>query len=205
MTQPLSLFLSSYQKSEFLKTPILHGIQNRLQPLQNNWRTLILRGMGVELGSNCSIADNVVTRLGISKGQRGKISIGANSQIEQGVILDAWGGSITTDENVFLGQYTVIYGHGGVTIGHHTLIAMHCRILSSNHTIPDVNTLIRSQPNIPLPVKIGSDVWLGAGVTVLGGVTISDGCVVGAGAVVTKDLPAYSVAVGIPAKVIKQR
>ncbi len=206
MAQPtVNLLSSHHQKPDFLKTPLLRVIQNRLQPLQNNWRIFILRGMEVELGSNCSIAANVVTHLGVSKGQRGKISIGANSQIDQGVVLDCWGGSITTDENVFLGPYTVIYGHGNVTIGHHTLIAMHCRILSSNHMIPDINTLIRSQPNIPLPVKIGSDVWLGAGVTVLGGVTIGDGCVVGAGAVVTKDLPPYSVAVGIPAKVIKQR
>lgn len=53
--------------------------------------------------------------------------------------------------------------------------------------------------------NIGNDVFIGANVTVLDGVTISDGAVVGAGAVVTKDVPPYAVAVGVPAKVVKYR
>ncbi|KAI9133931.1 DapH/DapD/GlmU-related protein [Acaryochloris sp. CCMEE 5410] len=55
------------------------------------------------------------------------------------------------------------------------------------------------------PVIIEDDVWLGAGTTVLDGVKIGKGCIVGAGAVVTKDLPAYAIAAGVPAKVIKMR
>lgn len=108
-------------------------------------------------------------------------------------------------ENVFIGPYVVIYGHGGVVIGSNTLLSMHCRILSSNHTVPPPGTLIRSQPDILLPTRIGNDVWLGAGVTVLGGVTIDDGCVVGAGAVVTRDLPPNSIALGVPARVVGSR
>lgn len=55
------------------------------------------------------------------------------------------------------------------------------------------------------PIHIGNDVFIGANVTVLNGVTISDGAVVGAGAVVTKDIPPYAVAVGVPAQIIKYR
>ncbi|MBR8835804.1 MAG: acyltransferase [Stigonema ocellatum SAG 48.90 = DSM 106950] len=151
------------------------------------------------------IESRVIASLGFKKGRRGKIEISARTQLCHGVILDCWGGSITIDENVFVGPYTVIYGHGGVRIGKSSLIATHCRIVSSNHTIPDKNSCIRSEPDILLPVAIGEDVWLGAGVTILGGVTVGDGCVVGAGAVVTKDLPPYSVAVGVPAKVVRTR
>lgn len=107
--------------------------------------------------------------------------------------------------HVFLGPHVIIYGHGGVEIGDDCLIAMHCRILSSEHTIPPLDRHIRWEPDILKPTRIGRDVWLGAGVTVLGGVTIGDGCVVGAGAVVTRDLPAGSIAKGIPARVTGQR
>jgi len=137
--------------------------------------------------------------------QRGAIAVGDGAWIEQGVIINAFGGLVDFGRDVFIGPYAVIYGHGGVHIGDDTLISMHCRILSSNHTVPPLGTPIRSQPDILLPTKIGSDVWLGAGVTVLGGVTIGDGCVIGAGAVVTKDLPAGAIAVGIPAAVTNQR
>jgi acetyltransferase-like isoleucine patch superfamily enzyme len=120
-------------------------------------------------------------------------------------VLQAWGGSITLGRNVFVGEYTVIYGHGGVTVGDDTLIAMHCRIVSANHTIPGRGEKIRDKADILLPTTIGRDVWLGAGVAVLGGVTIGDGCVVAAGSVVTRDLPPYAVAVGVPARVVRVR
>ena len=138
-------------------------------------------------------------RGGATPAKLGEISVGPGAWIEHGVVLNAFGGSIRLGRNVFLGPHAVIYGHGGVEIGDACLIAMHCRILSSNHTVPPFGTDIRSQPDGLRPTKIGRDVWLGAGVTVLGGVTIGDGCVVGAGAVVTKDLPPGTIAYGIPA------
>ena len=184
---------------------IFQHLKIRLELIHNIWRIFLLKLIGIEIKSNCKIGSNVLTNLGFANQKRGQIQINSRVEMSQGVILDCWGGSIQIAENVFIGPYSVIYGHGGVKIGRDTLIAMHTCILSSNHTIPDRNTFIRSQPDIPLPVTIGKDVWLGARVTVLGGVTIGDGCIVGAGAVVTKDLPPYSIAVGIPAQVIRQR
>jgi len=65
--------------------------------------------------------------------------------------------------------------------------------------------LIRKQPHIKESIIIGNDVWIGANVTILKGVHIGDGAVVGAGSVVVKDIPAYSIAVGNPAQVVKLR
>lgn len=137
--------------------------------------------------------------------QNGSIDIAPQCELSKGTVLKAYGGKINIAKNTFLGEYVCIYGHGGVEIGENTLIAMHTCILSSNHTVPDKGSLIRYQPDIPLPVKIGNDVWIGAGCKILGGVIIGDGCVVGAGAVVSKNLPPYAVAVGVPAKVIRYR
>ena len=139
-------------------------------------RRQLLEFYGVRTGDNCAIGDHCF----VSKGPGGTISIGSRSDLQFGVVLNAYGGLIDIGQNVFLGPHVTIYGHGGVTIGSDTLVAMHCRILSSNHTVPPMHVGIRSQPDILLSTKIGRDVWLGAGVTVLGGVQIGDGCVVGA-------------------------
>ncbi len=166
------------------------------------WR---LRAAGIAISSPRSLAAGIDGRPGIGTAGTGRIQIATGSWIETGVVLHAFGGTINLGKDIFLGPHVVIYGHGGVAIGDACLIAMHCRIVSSNHTIPAFGTDIRSQPDILLPTKIGRDVWLGAGVTVLGGVTIGDGCIVGAGAVVTKDLPPGAIAHGIPASPIAWR
>lgn len=184
---------------------MLKRLFNEQEKAINIWRQFRLKVLGVNLDSSCWIDKQVSAALGFANSTPGKINLAAQVRLEQGVILQAWGGSILIEQNVFIGPYTVIYGHGGVKIGKDTLISMHCRILSSNHMIPARNSPIRCNPDILLPVTIGEDVWLGAGVTILGGVTVGNGCVVGAGAVVTKDLPPYSVAVGVPAKVVRIR
>jgi acetyltransferase-like isoleucine patch superfamily enzyme len=168
-------------------------------------RVALARACGVEIGDGCAVAAGCDLLPGFDPARRGRISLGPGCVLERGVIVRPYGGEVVIEENVFFGPGTVVYGHGGVRIGRATLISMHCRILSSNHAIPPPGVEIRSQPDIPLPTRIGRDVWLGAGVTVLGGVTIGDGCIVGAGAVVTRDLPAYSLALGVPARVTGSR
>ncbi len=170
------------------------------QKLTYLWRRERLRRQGVELGGGGDIGPGVVAHP-----HPGRIRIGEACSLEAGVFLAAYGGSIEIARWVYLGPYTVIFGHGGVSIGEGTLIAMHCRIVSSNHLVAPFGTSIRSQPDVRESTRIGRDVWLGAGVTVLAGVTIGDGCVVGAGAVVTKDLPPGAIADGVPAKVRRFR
>lgn len=168
--------------------------------LLNSWRCWRMRSAGAVLGDRARLSPGIDVRL-----SGGTVVLGPGCEFERGVVLHAYGGAIRCGQNVFFGPYAVIYGHGGVEIGEHSLIASHCVIVAANHTVPPAGELIRFQPDIPLPIKIGRDVWLGAGVKVLGGVSIGDGCVVGAGAVVTRDLPPHSVAHGVPARVVGAR
>ena len=181
------------------------SLHHRLSEARSSWRAWLAARSGAKIGVGVKLGTGTEVALGSSPARRGAITLGAGANLERGVLLYPYGGRIEIGPAVHLGPYTVIYGHGGVTIGADTLVSMHCRILSSNHTVPPAGTPIRSQPDIPLPTAIGRDVWLGAGVTILGGVTVGDGCVVGAGAVVTKDLPPNSVAMGVPAAVVRQR
>jgi acetyltransferase-like isoleucine patch superfamily enzyme len=168
-------------------------------------RVVHARASGTGVGAGVWVGPGSEVALSGSPARRGEILLNDRTRLERGVLLHPHGGRIETGIDVYLGPFTVVYGHGGVIIGKYTLVAMHCRILSSNHTMPPGGTYIRSQPDELRPTKIGCDVWLGAGVTVLGGVTIGDGCVVGAGAVVTHDLPANSIAMGVPARVVGTR
>lgn len=135
----------------------------------------------------------------------GVVEVADACELNQGVELNPFGGSIRIARRVWLGPYVVIYGHGGVEIGEQTLISMHCTILSSNHSIPAMGTLIRDMPDELLPTKIGRDVWIGANAVILGGVTIGDGAVVAAGAVVNRDVEAGAVVGGVPARLVRRR
>lgn len=184
---------------------LLHIIQRRGATIASWCRLAFARASGVTAGSGTTVESGVELALGRGPARQGRLLLGSRNRVARGVILHPYGGSIETGIDVYLGPYTVIYGHGGVTIGKDTLVSMHCRILSSNHEIPPAGTIMRSRPDVVAPTRIGRDVWLGAGVTVLAGVTIGDGCVVGAGAVVTHDLPANTIAVGVPARVTGPR
>ena len=135
-----------------------------------------------------------------------KIRIGNGVAIERGAILGALNFSVLEiGESTFIGSYTTIAGPGNIAIGRNCMIASHCGIFANNHIFDDRSRPIREQGVTCKGITIGNDCWLGHKVTVLDGVSIGTGCVIGAGAVVTKDLLPYSIAVGVPAKVIGQR
>lgn len=136
---------------------------------------------------------------------RGEIVVGDACELNQGVELNPFGGSIRVANRVWLGPYVVIYGHGGVEIGEWTMVSMHTTIVSSNHTIPTMDRCMRWEKDVLLPTRIGRDVWIGANAVILGGVTIGDGAVVAAGAVVTKDVECGAVVAGNPAGVLRKR
>lgn len=89
-----------------------------------------------------------------------------------------------------------------ITIGDNVLMAPGCTLTTATHPTDPTERL--NGLEYAMPITIGNNVWLGCNVTVLPGVTIGDGVVIGSDSVVTKDIPANTVAVGSPAKVIKQ-
>ena len=111
--------------------------------------------------------------------------------------------NVEIGDNTAIGTYVHIWGHGGIKIGNDVLIASHCCLTSLGHDY--TKKPIRKGNIIAKMIVIEDDVWLGSNVCVLPGVRIGEGSVIGAGSVVTKDIPPYSIAVGNPAKVIKNR
>jgi len=98
------------------------------------------------------------------------------------------------------GVHIVAFEH--ITIGKHSMIGEYSSIRDANHRI-DTQQPMRYSGHDSAPIHIGDNVWIGRGVTIVSGVSIGDNAVIGANAVVTKDVPANSIAVGIPAQVIK--
>ncbi len=177
-----------------------------------------------------SVGKGVIFGKGVILRHPGKITLGERVAIDDYGIFDASG---TGEEGIILGDdvivsrncviqgktaavkignktdigcNTIISSSGGVSIGNSVLIAGNCYIGGGRYITDRLDLPMMEQGLYTKgEVNIGDDVWLGAGATVLDGVRVGKGCIVGAGAVVTKDLPDYAVAVGVPAKVTKYR
>lgn len=115
------------------------------------------------------------------------------------------GRNLIVEDDVDLAKDVLITTSGGVTIGVRTLIGYRSQILSSNHEIPPKGEAFPISGNVHLPINIGRDVWVGAGCIITAGVSIGEGAVVAAGSVVTKNVPAYAIVAGVPAKLIRYR
>jgi acetyltransferase-like isoleucine patch superfamily enzyme len=135
----------------------------------------------LQLGADVSMAPNVSFR----NAQR--ITIGGRSHIGERSCL--WAGS----------------SHGRIILGEYALLAPNVFITASDYRFSDRDTPVMLQSKDERDVHIGRDVWLGTGVIVVAGVTLGEGTIVAAGSVVTKDLPAWVIAGGVPARVIGER
>ena len=115
------------------------------------------------------------------------------------------GRNLSLGDDVDLALDVLITSGGGVEIGDRVLVGYRTQILSSNHVIPSRTAPIFSAGHVHKPVVIHRDVWIGGGCVILPGVEIGEGAVIGAGSVVSKSVPAYAVAVGNPARVVRAR
>lgn len=115
-------------------------------------------------------------------------------------------------ENIFLGRNAYVNGgmiaaspEAKIIIGDNCMVSydVHMRVDSHRHDSTEVPMI--TQGHSHKDIILGNDVWVGYGAQIMSGVTVGPGSIVAAGAVVTKDIPAFSVVVGVPARVIKKR
>lgn len=109
------------------------------------------------------------------------------------------GKNIAVGKNVFINSGCKFQDQGGIVIDDGALIGHNVVLATLNHSL----AVRDRQDLIPGPIRIGKNAWIGSNVTILPGVTVGDGAVVAAGAVVTKDVPPYTVAGGVPARVLR--
>ncbi len=135
----------------------------------------------------------------------GRLVVGRWVHIGNGNAIRAHEGTLRIGDKCVFGKDNTVNCYLDIEFGEATIVADWVYICDFDHVFSDIHVPIKDQGIVKTPVRIGPDVWIGTKVTVLRGVTVGRGCVVAANAVVNRDLPAYSVAVGVPARVIRNR
>jgi acetyltransferase-like isoleucine patch superfamily enzyme len=172
-------------------------------------------------GRNVVFGQNVVLR------HPHKIRIGTNVVVDDQCLLDAKGAAnrgITIGDGVFIGRNTIlsckdgdidiadganigfnceIFSASRVTIGERVLMAAYAYVVGGDHDFSDPTKSVLDQTRTSAGVSIGRGAWIGAGAKLLDGITIGERAVVGAGAVVRESVPAFAIAVGVPARIVQ--
>ncbi len=110
------------------------------------------------------------------------------------------GTALRIGRNVFINQNCTLYDLGGIDIGDDVMIGPNVSLITSGHPLAPAQ---RRSVTIGKPIVIERNVWIAAGATIIGGVTVGENAVVAAGSVVTRDVPAQTLAGGNPARVIR--
>jgi acetyltransferase-like isoleucine patch superfamily enzyme len=135
----------------------------------------------------------------------GRMILGRWVHIGNGNALRAHEGTFTIGAKSVFGKDNTVNCYLDIEFGPATLMADWVYLCDFDHVFSDIHVPIKDQGIVKRPVRCVGDTWFGTKVTVLSGVTVGWGCVVAANAVVTRDLPDWSVAVGVPARVVKDR
>ena len=158
-------------------------------------------GRNVFIGQDSYVSG--LSTMGVRLGDNVRIREGAWVQATS--TLDQPGVGLVVGEGTYIGPRAILGAGGGIVIGKRATFGAAVHVLAENHAFDDTSQPIQQQGVTRRGISIEDDVWVGNAVIILDGVTIGRGAVIGAGSVVTRDVPANSVAVGNPARVIRQR
>jgi len=193
-----------------------YRLSQRLGVIRDFFYTLWIRNFLGDMGEHSMVSYPCTLQGGGPK----YISIGSNTYIQSHCILGCWriynaqcgqqsfNSKIVIGNSCNIGEYTQITAINKITIGDGLLTGRYVYIGDNSHGglsfeeagIPPIKRKLSSKGE----VVIGNNVWIGDKVTILGGVTIGNNVIIGANSVVTRDIPDNCIAVGVPAKVVKQ-
>ncbi len=175
----------------------------RLQiALASRWRRWYYRRLGVRIASPVWLRAVEIPR------NWSDITLGPRVKLDQGVVLLCSGPAapdkLVIQAGTYVNRHTMFDAHQRLQIGRDCMIGPFCYFTDANHGLA-AERPVQEQPMTPSPVVVDDEVWIGAGVIVLAGAHLGRGAVRGAGSVVTGDIPPYTVALGRPARVIRER
>lgn len=226
MEERLRLYLSRQASSltRYINEQVVQSICGWIPGLVGiGLRALVYRTLmhidgivAIEDGVRIRFADNVRLGKGVYLDHGvylhacpGGITIGDESMVMKNAILHVYNfrnlphSHITIGRRSLIGESCILRGQGGITIGDDVYLGTLVQILAVNHVFYDTTRPISMQGITAKGISIGDGSWIGSGAIILDGVRIGRNVVVGAGAVVTRDVPDYCIAVGNPARVIR--
>jgi acetyltransferase-like isoleucine patch superfamily enzyme len=179
----------------FLRTDGLIAIEDRVR---------LLRPEDIQLGRRVYLDYGAYLH-----GGAGGLDIGDGTWVMSGCRLHVFNfrglpqAGIHIGRRTFIGEETIIRGQGGVHVGDNVLFGPRVLVMAVNHVFADPARPIMEQGITASGIRIEDNAWIGAGAIILDGVVVGQGACVGAGAVVTSSIPPRTLAVGVPARVVR--